>query len=475
MSVDVLIIRPKTKAICADPPPLGLGYLAAHLKKSGLSVKIVDLRKPGAKSSELIETLKSDQPKVAGVQVYSRDAREVSELIGVVDEISGRSCQLVAGGPHVGTFDEKTLEHFPRFDYAIAGEGELSFPLLVKMILGDASIKPGGIAGLIYRKDGGFVVNPRHYVENIDELGFPDRDLLDVKSYRAETFGGGFVKYTPATTMLASRSCPFNCAFCCVKSIMGTRQRSHSAEHVIEELSILERQYGFREVKLVDDSFGLNKDFVLNLAQAYREKGLKIALSFACGLHLAAIDDDVLEAFKQMGVYEILIAIESGSDKILKTMRKGITLSLVHGKVDMIKKHGFPIVAFFMLGYPGETREDINSTLKLSLKLPIQRVHFNTFFPLPGSEIYRDLQATGKLGDYKLEQTHFETFRNSFVDGLSAKQLNQIRRKALLRFYLRPRIMGKILFGIRSWTTYKFLASKAIEYFGLTNIRKANS
>ena len=467
MACDVLLVRPRSRAICADPPPLGLGYLATHLKRAGLKTAIVDLRKPKTKPQALEEALKEHRPKVAGIQAYSRDINEVRETLELIRATLGEACTVVAGGPHVSTFEAETFSHFPELDYAIAGEGEVSFPALVRMVLGDGSVSPQDIPGLIYRDDGDVVVNPRRYVENLDDLGFPDRELLDVKAYRAEAFGGGFSKYAPATTALATRGCPMNCAFCCVNSIMGRRIRVRSVEHVIEELAMLQDRYGFREVKFVDDFFAGSKSYILSLADAYRRRGLNLAVSFACGLHPSLINDETLTAMKSMGVYEIQVAIESGSNRILERIGKRITVELAFEKVKLIRRHGFSTVGYFLLGFPGETLDDIRATIRLSRRLPLDRAHFNTFCPFPGSPIYDELKRAGKLNGLKLEETHFENFNYSFVDGVSVKQLNRIRRRALLGFYLRPRPIASLLSGLRRWSTFTFLLSKAMEYFGL--------
>jgi radical SAM superfamily enzyme YgiQ (UPF0313 family) len=132
----------------------------------------------------------------------------------------------------------------------------------------------------------------------------------------------------------------------------------------------------------------------------------------------------------------------------------------------MIRRKGFKVIAYFLLGYPGETTEEAKRTVRLALDLPLDRAHFNCFSPMPGTEVYDELLAAGKLSAFDPRHAHFETINYSFVDGLSARGLNRLRQRALLRFYLRPRVLIGMGRSFARWSSLTFLARKAVEYFG---------
>ena len=148
-------------------------------------------------------------------------------------------------------------------------------------------------------------------------------------------------------------------------------------------------------------------------------------------------------------------------------MNKNIDLDEVPAKIELIRKYGFKVVSFFVIGYPGETVEDIRMTVDTALRLPLARAHFNCFSPLPGSPVFDELAAKGMIRDFDIRHVHFETINYSYVEGVSAKQLNRIRLKALLRFYARPRIFFGMFRTFRNWSSIRFLFAKGLEYLGL--------
>jgi len=463
----VLLLRPRPESYAFSPaPPLGLGYLATALINHGFETKILDLNNRLNRKRDIVNQIKNYDPDLVGVQVYSRDLQESRDLLGRLRSCLKPAVPIVVGGPHPSTMPDQLFDHLDAADYGLMGEAELTLPLLARHLSENPGCLPEAIPGLVYRLDHTVRVNPATPPENLDALDFPAWDAMRLKGYpHTEIFGGGFYKRAPAMTMLTSRGCPFHCTFCGARRLYGDRVRYRNPERVVDEMEILGNKYGFQELKIIDDNFNATRQHVLEIGEAFARRPVDVSMSFACGLHLRTLDDEVLRTIKLLGGYELMVAIESGSQRVLNLMKKQVDLSEVREKVALIRRHGFKVIFLFILGYPGETPEEIEQSIRLALDLPLDRAHFNCFSPFPGSEIYSQLLEQGRLKNFAARHVHFETMQYSFVDGLDARQLNRIRQKALLRFYLRPRSFFSLLVSFRKWPNLKFLLVKAAEYF----------
>jgi radical SAM superfamily enzyme YgiQ (UPF0313 family) len=171
---------------------------------------------------------------------------------------------------------------------------------------------------------------------------------------------------------------------------------------------------------------------------------------------------------KEAGLYLVSIAVESGNNEILKDMKKGTKVHKVHRDVNLIKKHGFDIAAFFILGYPGETMETIKDTIALSLKLPLLRANYFTYLPLPGTESYHKLEEAGEIKN--VDWDNFYMMGAPYTPkGISREELLEIKRKAFLKFYLRPRILIRNILGVKSFNHFKFLFKRFLNWIIIKN------
>jgi anaerobic magnesium-protoporphyrin IX monomethyl ester cyclase len=466
--VRVLLLKPASQAITVPAPPLGLGYLARSLEKAGIDVEILDMDNRKASWKDLDSSLRRSVPDLIGIQVHSRELEAAQTLIAGLRKAIGQALPIAIGGPHPSTLPLESMEHLPEIDYAIAGEGEEALPLLARYVNKEPGVERKAIPGLVWRENGVVKRNPSRFVTDLDALGFPTWEKMRLKGYRTEVLGGGFYRKSPAMTVLTSRGCPYHCTFCAAKFLSGRRLRLRSPELVIEEMVRLRHQWGFREIKIVDDNFTANREHVLRLAEEFVRRKLDVTTALVCGVHAHHLEDDVLDALCRMGVYELMIAIESASPRVLQSMRKPLDLARLPETVARVRRRGLGVVGLFILGYPGETREEMEETVRLTLRLPFDFVHLNSFSPFPGSEIYEDLTSRGLL-KLNFRHVHFETINYSFVEGMSVAQLQRFRRSALMRFYLRPRAMLRLARGLRHAGTVKFLAGRALEYFGFVS------
>jgi radical SAM superfamily enzyme YgiQ (UPF0313 family) len=215
---------------------------------------------------------------------------------------------------------------------------------------------------------------------------------------------------------------------------------------------------GIREFHMVDDNFTMDTHYAKDFLRALQEERLDISWATPNGIRIDAIDDELLGLMKATGLYLVSLGIESGSDRILGFMKKGFKTDDVRRAVTRIRSSGIDVAGFFIMGFPGETLDDIRATMDFSLELDLIRANFFLYLPLPGTESFNELKRQGKI---KMDYSNFY-FTSAFYtpDGMTKTQLKGMQRKAFLRFFLRPRIFFKNLLGIKSPRHFLFLLKR---------------
>ena len=328
--------------------------------------------------------------------------------------------------------------------------------------MGNEEVPLENIPGLIWRNGSSIRANSRAGTEDLDRLGFQAWDLTPPASYDGSP-QGGFYKKFPIAPILTTRGCPYLCTFCGSGVNMGHNLRNRSMGHVMDEMVMLYNDYGVREFHIVDDMFNFYKNRVIEFCQGIKDRNLDISYTFPNGLRLNQLDRETLQMMKDTGAYAFTVGIESGSQRILNTMKKGLTLELIEEKVNLINAVGLEPSGFFIIGYPGETVDDINATIQFAKRLKLKRAHFSNFLPLPGTE------ATKRLVENKeIEKPDWGTLFYSKVSytprGITRKQLKQLQRRAFLEFHLRPHILFRILLEIKSAKQLKMIIVRATDY-----------
>lgn len=443
-------------------PPIGLGYLASALREKGfLNTTILDCLKENFSFSDFEQEIKNLKPQIVGFQVFSYDFESVVKSIDLVKRVSPATL-IVVGGPHVSAVGKFVLEEIEGTDFAFVGEGEVGFPMLAARLLRGEEVPFENIPGLIWREDGHIYGNPRVVIDDLDSLGLPAWDLMPPDSY-PDSPQGGFYKKFPIAPISTTRGCPYLCTFCGSGVNMGRKLRARNIKSVLGEMKTLYDCFGVREFHIIDDMFNFQKERVREFCQGIKEREWDISYTFPNGLRLNQLDREMLLLMKDTGAYAFTVGIESGSQRILDSMRKSLSLALIEEKVNLIRSVGLEPSGFFIIGYPGETIEDIKATISFAKRLKLKRAHFSNFLPLPGTEATEKLVADGEIN-----QTDWNTLFYSKVaytpQGITKKQLKQLQRKAFIEFHLRPHIFLKILLEIKSFNHLKTILKRAIDY-----------
>lgn len=457
--MDILLVRPVdiTKKNFYCTPYMGLGYLATAIRKKGYKVKILHCIKEKMNLNGFASYIRNTKPSIVGFTCVSYDVGSVQESIKVVKDIN-KSIPVIVGGAHASAVPKIAMERdFPDADYGFRGESEIGLPMLLDFINENSNIELEKIPGLIWKYDGQTRINPQIYHEDVDELGIPAWDLMDPREYEASPFHG-FARGFPLAPMISARGCPFPCTFCSTKYQMGQKMRYRSVSLILEEMKLLVNKYNVKEIQFLDDCFSVNKNKVMEICSGILEEGIKVNWQCPNGLRVDTIDEEVLQIMKKAGCYHISVGIESANPNILKKMKKNISLELVEEKIAIAKKVGIKVTGFFILGFPGETEDDIKWTIKYARKIPIDKVLFSNFWPSPGTEIYEELEKKGKITKDKVG-THY--FKATFPpEGMTSGQLKKYQLFGLASFYLRPKIVLSVIEEISSLNQFKNLLRK---------------
>jgi len=453
----ILLLNPYTSTSDHIQPPLGLAYLAASLRKNGFKVVLVDANKERAGVKQVLKIISQNNPDFIGVQFYSQNYDDIKQLLLQV-KLNFPQIITIVGGPHPSALPGEILKEFGKLiDFAFCGEAELGLPKLLKNIASPKHFK--SIAGLIFRKENKIIVNPPYFSPDLDQFDYPAWDLIKPQNYPPSQHGA-FFKNFPIAPIITTRGCPFGCNFCSAGVNSGTLLRTRSVNNVVTEIKDLYTRYRIREFHIVDDNFTLAKTYAEKMLSAIINLKLKASFAVPNGVRLDTLDDELLFLMKQAGFYLISVGIESGSDRILKKMNKHITVDKIKEKLLLIKKHKLDVAGFFILGYPGETEEEINKTIAFSLNLGLLRANFFLFQPLPGTQVAKKFPKNSLKIDYgKLSFT-----KPSFSNHISSTRLKNLQKQAFLRFYLRPKILISNLVRVRKPLQVLFLFKRVCHW-----------
>ena len=433
-------------------PPLGLLYIAAYIKEhTDHEIAIIDSQVQGLDYPSLKQRVAAEKPDIVGITAMTMTLVDVIKTSRIVKEINS-TIRVVLGGPHVNLFPYETIKT-ESVDYLVLGEGEEVFRDLVEAMGSNAEMEK--IQGIVFKKNGQSInTGTRPYIKNLDTLPFPARRLVPYEKYSSLLFKGEIV-----TTVFTSRGCPFRCSFC-DRPHLGKVFRSRSAQNVVDELEAC-IQMGIRQFLFYDDTFTVNKQRVIDICNEIINRRLYI--SWDIRTRVDTIDEEIILHLKKAGCQGVHYGVEAGTEKILKVLNKGITISQTKEVFDLTRKYKIPILAYFMIGNPTETLEDINATFEVIKRLKPDYLHMTILTPFPGTKIYLDGLAKGAIKkDYWRE---FATNpRADFVpphwdEYFTKEQLNGLLVRAYRSFYLNPLF---ILKSIRKISTLREFKKKAI-------------
>jgi anaerobic magnesium-protoporphyrin IX monomethyl ester cyclase len=447
----ILLISPSQKTIygsSAPPPypPLGLLYIAAVLEQNGYEVEVIDydVNKVEDKEFPVIIT----NVDVVGITATTPTFNHAKQIAKEVKK--HKDIPVILGGIHATISPEEVMQD-TCFDFVVIGEGEQTILELITAIQKGSSFNL--IDGICYRQNNQIIRNKnRKLIQDLDTIPFPARYLLKhLNSYVPPD-----AVTTSSTSIITSRGCPGRCTFCCTKQIFGQKFRFRSVKNVVDEIEYLIDEFGVKEIHIMDDCFTVNKKRVLEFRDEIKARKINIPFAFSNGLRADQIDRDILMALKDINVSTVGYGVESGNQRILNNIKKGITLDRVREAYRLSKELGFSTWGFFIIGLPGEDIETIKDTINFAIELDPDFAKFLILKPYPGSEVFQQLSEKGLIVDYNYEHYSTYEFPVHRLETLTQEEIFEWQKRAFRQFYLRPSKIIQHLKRIKSFTQLKY-------------------
>jgi anaerobic magnesium-protoporphyrin IX monomethyl ester cyclase len=431
-------------------PPLGLMYVAAYAEQhTDCEIEILDMLAEEITYNQLESELRRRKPDIVGITTTTFTLIDAMIVVRIV-KATDTGIKVVLGGPHVHIYPEETIR-LPEVDFLILGEGELPFTELLQNIDSYESLK--GVRGIVFEHQGEIVNNGwQELIEDLDLLPFPARHLTKIDKYSSLLAKGKLI-----TTMITSRGCPYKCLFC-HRPHLGKKFRARSAANVVHEIEECINM-GIKEILVYDDTFTIDRQRVIDICRLILERNLNFTWDIRT--RVDTVDLEMLRALKKAGCERIHYGIESANPPILKVLRKGITLPQVESAFNMTKKAGISTLAYFMIGSPGETREQIMNTIGYAKRLEPDYCHFSITTPYPATPLYEMGLKKGLFDDYWREfaANPDKDFTTKFwEEDIDREELTQLLDYSYKNFYTRP---GYLLRQMRKVRSFGEFARKA--------------
>ena len=450
----VLLISPPISMTDQNLPlfnslPLGLGYIASMLEQNNIKVKILDAYVEGLNREKLRKELDAYSPDMVGVSVVTPRAKQCLEIAKIIKEKSPNTL-VVLGGPHITALGHEVVTH-DEVDIGVIGEGEITMLELVKAIENGDGLN--NVAGIIYQGEDGQVIRTkeREMIKNLDDLPRPAYHLLPIGTYNPPAAWSKRADGTYAN-IITSRGCPHSCTYCDVRITFGRRYRTHSPEHVVDELEYLYKEFNVRNISFRDSIFNLNKERIKQICRLMIQRGLDI--SWECNGRVNYVDEELLRVMKDSGCWQIQYGVESGNQEILDKAARNTTIQQIKDAFSLTKKVGLEVHGYFMVGLPGETKETLKDTIRLAKEISPDLVGFTIAIPFPGTEFFEWAKEHKYL---RTDDWNSFVYNTAIVETpqLSINDLLAAQKKALRSYYLRPSQIIRKALKMRSFNDLK--------------------
>jgi radical SAM superfamily enzyme YgiQ (UPF0313 family) len=385
---------------------LGIGYIIAYLRKHFDGELDIEFYSGFYDSDDAIIQAASS----ADIIGFGCTSPQYRHALDLARRIKTGDNLIVFGGIHPSALPELVLKE-ECVDTVVIGEGEKAMLQLVEDVAKGVDIRQQR-----YLAD---------YIKDLDELPFPDRVTIKNERNISQAVKDEGLRIT---SVLSSRGCPFRCGFCCSHILWERRLRFRTPSNILDEVAGLVRDWDIQFLKFADDTFTLNKQMVIEFCKLKIARGIKVP--YGANAHVNTVDEEMLRYLAESGCQELWYGVESGSPRILREMHKSTDVSRIKKTFNLTKSHGIKTRAYFLLGMPGETIEDIAMTEELCDELRPDIVGFTLLAPFPSNE-YFDYKT---MADW--DWSTFDEYNNDWVHTatITNRELKEIQRRLVAKY-----------------------------------------
>jgi radical SAM superfamily enzyme YgiQ (UPF0313 family) len=414
--------------------PLNYIHLAAYLREHGHQAHILDMVFDDVSEDAVDRHLREHRVRVAGIGCMTCEFPEAVKQAARLKE-AHPGLKIVFGGAHPSGDPEECLKTGV-VDYVVVGEGEIALAALLDAL--DAGREPEGIPGLWSISGGAVQQNVPAAVPDIEQLPHPAYDQLDLDQYFRLDSPWHFPKSPRAVQFISSRGCPYRCSYC--HTIHGKKYRGLSPEKVVDQMERLVRVHRVKEFMMVDDIFNFELERAKEICRLIIRRKLDIHMQFPNGVRGDRFDEELVRLMKEAGAHYMAIAIETVSERYQKLIRKNLKIDKALQTIHWARKHDIEVCGFFMIGFPGETLEDVRRTVDFAVNAPLDTIFISLVSPFKGTVLRNDM-LDGRFGaiDSEAIEALDQLFPLVHNKALPVEVLTRIQKEAYWRFYTKPR------------------------------------
>lgn len=416
-----------------------MGYCAAVLRNKGYEVFLRDYQTEKTDLPEIQKNIMDFSPDV--IVISTTNATIFTDVDFVKWIKTFHNCQAIFKGAIFFDIPDELLEKFDLddIDYLVGGEIDTIIGDLADVISGKKQ-NIEDISGIIYRHNGHLIKNSFHeWCCDLDSIPFPARDLMKNELYIKPDTG------EPMATIQVSRGCPANCTYCLTPVISGKHVRKRSVENIFSEIEECYYKYNIKNFFFKADTFTIESEWAENLCDKIINSELHGKITFTVNSRVKPLNYQLLEKLKKAGCFTVAVGFESGNDNTLKKIKKGTTREDNLNAAKMLKKAKLPIFGFFMIGFPWETEEDIIKTLNFTREIDPDFIEVHIAMPYFGTELYSQCQKYNTINGTAWGNDYFSP-NTTGTTTVSMERIQSLRKKHLLKFYLRPKYLFRKLF-----------------------------
>ena len=410
-----------------------LGYFRDHAHES-LQIEYVNSENMSVLEFE--KFLLEKKFDVIGLNSFIFSVTRLYETANIIKKILP-ACKVVVGGNHVTQFPERTLEECSDIDFVIVYEGEIPFTFLCNALAGYGSNSIETIDNLYYRKKDSIFFTKKAKPLESAQIPRSDFSKFPMNRYGCAT---PLFKHLPTPNVVVSRGCPFNCAFCAQNSLLGKSIRYKNVDTAIEEIIELRDVYGAKGLWFQDSIFTANKKWVYEFCDNLNKN--RINLPWGCFTRVDCVDENLLTTMRRAGCWQIGYGIESGNQKSLDSMKKRVSVLQNANVVSLTRRLGIMVYASFIIGWPGETLDDVDNTIRFAKKIRPHTALFHTPVPYPNTELFDLCVEEGSISpsiSFGAYQDGMSSVQNKCIyinPKIGSVMMEKIAPIAYRRFYL---------------------------------------